>query len=67
MTAKLQQIPREVASQHEGQLSWVVEFESRDTFTAGKHRGLGQVMELASIDETLQDILLNVKIVVADG
>ena len=52
---------------HQGQLSWVVEFESRDTFTAGKHRGLGQVMELASIDEALQDILLNVKIVVADG
>jgi Mg-chelatase subunit ChlI len=45
----------------------VVEFKSRDAFTAGKHRGLGQVMELASIDEALQDILLNVKIVVADG
>ena len=25
---------------HEGQLSWVVEFESRDAFTAGKHGGL---------------------------
>ena len=48
-------------------MSWVVEFESREMFTAGKHRGLGQVMELASIDETLQDILLNVKIVFADG
>ena len=52
---------------HQGQLSWVVEFESRDAFTAGKHRGLGQVMELPSIDEALQEILLNVKIVVADG
>ena len=52
---------------HQGQLSWMVEFESRDAFTAGKHRGLGQVMELPSIDEALQEILLNVKIVVADG
>ena len=54
-------------SVHEGQLSWVVEFEPRDAFTAGKHGGLGQVMELASVNKALQDILLNVKIIVADG
>jgi len=52
---------------HEGQLSWVVEFKSRDTFTAGKDRGLGQVMELASVNKALQDVLLDIKIVVADG
>jgi hypothetical protein len=52
---------------HEGQLSWVVEFESRDAFTAGKHGGLCQVMELASVNKAFQDILLNVKVVVANG
>jgi hypothetical protein len=45
----------------------VVELESRDAFTAGKDSGSRQVMELASIDEALQDILLNIQIVVADG
>ena len=52
---------------HEGQLSWVVEFESRDAFTAGKDSGLGQVMELAPVNKALQDVLLNIKIVVANG
>ena len=52
---------------HEGQLSWVVEFESRDALTAGKDSGLGQVMELASVNKALQDVLLNIKIVVAHG
>ena len=52
---------------HEGQLSWVVELESRDAFTAGKHGGLCQVMELASVNKAFQDILLNIKIVVANG
>jgi hypothetical protein len=41
---------------HEGQLSWVVELESRDAFSAGKHGGLCQMMELASVNEALQDI-----------
>ena len=45
----------------------MVEFESRDAFTAGKHRGPCQIMELASIDKALQDILLDVKIIVANG
>ena len=52
---------------HEGQLSWVVELESRDAFTAGEHGGLGQVMELTSVNKAFQDILLNIKIVVANG
>ena len=52
---------------HQSQLSWVVELESRDAFTAGKHGGLCQVMELASIDEAFQDVLLNIKIIVANG
>src|SRR4029077_4572595 len=52
---------------HEGQLSWVVEFEPRDAFTAGKHCGLGQVVELPSVDKAFQDVLLDVKIVVANA
>ena len=52
---------------HEGQLSWVVELESRDAFTAGEHGGLDQVMELTSVNKAFQDILLNIKIVVANS
>ena len=52
---------------HQGQLSWVVEFEPRDAFTAGKDSGLGQVVELTSVDKAFQDVLLDVKIVVANG
>jgi hypothetical protein len=52
---------------HEGQLSWVVEFEPRDAFTAGKGSGLGQFVELTSVNKALQDVLLNIKIVVANG
>jgi hypothetical protein len=52
---------------HESQLPWVVEFESRDAFTAGKDGGLCQVMELSSVNEAFEDILLDVKIVVANG
>ena len=51
---------------HEGQLSWVVEFEPRDAFTTGKHGGLCQFVELASVNKALQDVLLNIKIVVAN-
>jgi hypothetical protein len=36
-------------------------------FTAEKHRGLCQVVELPSIDKAFQDVLLDVKIVVANG
>ena len=52
---------------HEGQLSWVVEFEPGDAFTAGKHGGSRQVVELASVNKAFQDVLLNIKIVVANG
>ena len=52
---------------HEGKLSRVVEFEPRDAFTTGKHGGLGQVTQLTSIDKAFQDVLLDVKIVVANG
>ena len=52
---------------HEGQLSWVVELESRDAFTAGKHGGLGEVMELTSVNKAFQDILLDVKVVIANA
>jgi len=52
---------------HEGQLSWMVEFEPRDAFTTGKHGGLCQFVELASVNKALQDVLLNIKIVIANG
>jgi hypothetical protein len=52
---------------HEGQLSWVVEFEPGDAFTAGKYSGLCQVMRLTSVNKAFQDVLLDVKIVVANG
>src|SRR6201984_2404997 len=52
---------------HEGQLSWVVDVEPRDAFTTGKHGGLCQFVELASVNKALQDVLLNIKIVVANG
>ena len=52
---------------HEGQLSWVIKFEPGDAFTVRKHGGLGQVMELSPVNKAFQDILLNIKIVVANG
>jgi hypothetical protein len=45
----------------------VIEFEPGDAFTAGKHGGLCQVVELASVNKAFQDILLNMKIIVANG
>ena len=45
----------------------MVEFEPGDAFTAGKHGGLCQVVELPSVDKAFQDVLLNVKIVVANA
>jgi hypothetical protein len=52
---------------HESQLSRVVEFESRDAFSARKDSGSGQVMELTSVNKAFQDILLDVKVVIANG
>ena len=48
-------------------MSWVVEFKPGDAFTAGKHSGLCQVVKLAPVNKAFQDILLDVKIVVANG
>jgi hypothetical protein len=52
---------------HEGQLSRVIELESRDAFTAGKHGGSRQVMELTSVNKAFQDVLLDIEIIVANG
>ena len=38
----------------------------RDALTAGKDSGLGQVMELPSVNKAFQDVLLNIKIIVAN-
>jgi hypothetical protein len=45
----------------------MVEFQAGNPFTTGKHCGLSQLMELTSVDEGFQDILLDAKIVVANG
>jgi hypothetical protein len=52
---------------HQSQLSWVVEFEPGNPFTTGKHCGLCQLTQLASVDKGLQDVLLDAKIVVANA
>ena len=46
---------------HQGQLSWVIKFEPWDAFTVGKHGGLGQVVELSSVNKAFQDILLDTR------
>ena len=38
-----------------------------DAFTAGKQGGLCQVMKLPSGNKAFQDVLLNIKIIVANG
>ena len=50
---------------HQSQLSWMVEFQARNPSATGKHRGLRQLTQLASIDEGLQDVLLDREIIVA--
>jgi len=52
---------------HQGQLPWVVEFEPGNAFTAGKDSGLGQVVELPSVNKAFQYVLLNIKIIVANA
>jgi hypothetical protein len=52
---------------HEGQLSWVVELGSGNASSARKHGGLCQVMELASVNKAFQDVLPNIKTIVANG
>src|SRR4029077_7168747 len=48
-------------------LSWMVEFQAGNPFTTGKHCGLCQLMELTSVDEGFQDILLDAEVVVANA
>jgi hypothetical protein len=52
---------------HEGQLSRMIELESRDAFAVGQNCGLSQLSQLPAIDEGLQDVLLHVVITVDDG
>ena len=51
---------------HEGELSGVVEFETRDAPSGGGNCRLRELAELTSVDEGLQDILLHVEIVIGD-
>jgi hypothetical protein len=51
---------------HEGQFSGMVEFEAGDAFAVGQDGGLGELAELSTIDEGLQDVLLDVEVAVDD-
>jgi hypothetical protein len=52
---------------HQSQLSWMVEFEPGDALTTGKDGGLGQVMELTSVDKAFQNVLLNAEVIAANA
>ncbi len=52
---------------HQGKLSRVIELQPRYPLAVGQHCGLSQFPELTSIDEGLQNILLNVEVVVGDS
>ena len=52
---------------HQSQLSWMVEFQARNPSATGKHCGLCQLTQLPSVDEGLQDVLLDREIIVADS
>src|SRR5882724_4556859 len=52
---------------HKSQLPGIVQFQTRNAFTATKDGGLRQLAELTAINKGLQDVLLYGEIVVADA
>lgn len=52
---------------HEGELSGMVEFEAGDTSAVGQNGWLSELVELPTIHEGLQDVLLDVEVAVDDG
>ena len=54
-------------SVHQGQLARVVEFEAGNAFSGGQNRGFGKLSKLAAIDESFENVLLHIEVVVVDG
>ena len=52
---------------HESQLPGIVQFQSRNPFTATKHGGLRELAQLTAVDKGLQDVLLYGEIIVTDS
>ena len=53
-------------SVHQRQLPRVIELEARDALSVGQGGGRSQFLELAAIDESFQDVLLGIVVVVND-
>jgi hypothetical protein len=53
-------------SMHHRQLPRMIELKARDALSVGQGGGLGQFLELAAIDESFQDVLLGIVVVVND-
>ena len=53
-------------SMHHRQLPRVIELKARDALSVGQGGGLSQFLELAAIDESFQDVLLGIVVVVND-
>ena len=45
----------------------MIQFQARNPSAVGKHGGLSQLTQLASVDKGLQDVLLDCEIIVADA
>src|SRR5437867_11133512 len=54
-------------SLHESQLPRVIQLESWNAFAIGQNCGLSKLQQLSTIDEGLQDVLLDVVIAVDNG
>ena len=45
----------------------MIEFQTGDAFAVGQDGGLSELAQLAAVDKSLQDVLLDVEISVGDG
>ena len=53
-------------SVHEGELSWMVELEARNALSRRGDGRLREFSELTTVDEGLQDVLLDIEVIVDD-
>lgn len=51
---------------HERQLPRMLQLEARDAFAIAEHGRVGELEQLASVNEGFQDVLLDVEIPIAD-
>ena len=52
---------------HEGELTRVIELQTREALAGGQHGRFGEPPKLPAVDEGLQDVLLDVEVVVDDA